>query len=284
MTAGTKALVLVSVLGMVMLIGWYGNGPAGPAVSTPPSEPDLSETLLLATSPGPEPATRLADVPTAVLPLPAAEARPDVPSPMPSPTTTPPPTLEMGTPVSDPLSHRLAQARAAIDRARTAAAATGDRTEPPSGARRLRGETPSVARASGPSSGGPVTEAADVRIHEIRPEETLGHLAQRYYGSARHWDRLVEANPSIDADRLRVGQKIRIPAASVARVASKAAPATPLPDGPRHTIDEGETLSSIAADHLGDTKYWFRLYEFNRAAIGPDPDRLVVGMELAIPQ
>jgi nucleoid-associated protein YgaU len=118
----------------------------------------------------------------------------------------------------------------------------------------------------------------------LKPGDTLGHLSQRYYGSARHWDRIADANPAVDIERLRVGQELKIPAGST-RQASTSTPsrqARPI-EGKRHVIDEGETLSSIAEDRLGNTSHWYRIYEANRERIGSDPDRLVVGMVIAIP-
>lgn len=123
-------------------------------------------------------------------------------------------------------------------------------------------------------------------VHVIKPGDTLGHIAQKYYGSASKWSRIADANPTIDVNALRVGQELQIPA----RVVSATAGSTsgkrqlPRPTGRTHTIDEGETLSSIAEDHLGDQIHWYRLYELNKDRIGNSPDRLVVGMVIAVPE
>ena len=111
----------------------------------------------------------------------------------------------------------------------------------------------------------------------------MGHLSQRYYGSARHWNRIADANPDVDAEWLKVGQKLKIPAAPARQASSTPRKQFKAPAGRSHTIDDGETLSSIAEDRLGHTKHWYRIYEANRERIGSDPDRLVVGMVIAIP-
>lgn len=51
-----------------------------------------------------------------------------------------------------------------------------------------------------------------------------------------------------------------------------------------YRVGPGDTLSSVAAKTLGNGNQWQRIYELNRAAIGPDPARLRLNMELRIPQ
>ena len=48
-----------------------------------------------------------------------------------------------------------------------------------------------------------------------------------------------------------------------------------------YTVRQGDTLSGIAAK-LGIAD-WRRLYEANRALIGPDPNRIYPGQALAVP-
>lgn len=52
--------------------------------------------------------------------------------------------------------------------------------------------------------------------HVVQSGETLSELAQRYYGTVRAMPKLLELNRDRidDADSLRVGQKIRVPATS----------------------------------------------------------------------
>jgi len=49
------------------------------------------------------------------------------------------------------------------------------------------------------------------------------------------------------------------------------------------TVQPGDTLADIARRVSGDTASWQRLYAANRAAIGPNPSRLPVGLELTLP-
>lgn len=56
-------------------------------------------------------------------------------------------------------------------------------------------------------------------------------------------------------------------------------------DRPRtYRVRAGDNLSLVASRTLRDGNQWRRIYEYNRSVIGPDPQRLVEGMELRIPQ
>jgi len=50
-------------------------------------------------------------------------------------------------------------------------------------------------------------------IHEVRPRDTLEGLAERYYGSKRHWRKIWVANRNRleDPHMLPVGMKLIIP-------------------------------------------------------------------------
>ncbi len=51
------------------------------------------------------------------------------------------------------------------------------------------------------------------RIYEVQPGDTLGHIAQRFYGKASAYTKVFEANRDIldNPDLIKVGQKLRIP-------------------------------------------------------------------------
>ena len=55
--------------------------------------------------------------------------------------------------------------------------------------------------------------AAAGRTHVVRPGETLGTIASRYYGSPAKWNRIFEANRDRlqNANRVRVGTTLVIP-------------------------------------------------------------------------
>jgi nucleoid-associated protein YgaU len=80
------------------------------------------------------------------------------------------------------------------------------------------------------------------------------------------------------------------PAASPSAAPSTAGspPATPTPTTPEaapetYEVQPGDTLLSIAQQFYGDNTQWRRIYDANKDAIGPDPDKLKVGTKLTIP-
>jgi nucleoid-associated protein YgaU len=64
--------------------------------------------------------------------------------------------------------------------------------------------------------------------------------------------------------------------------------ATPTPTtaevaGESYEVQSGDTLAIISQQFYGDPAQWRRIYDANKDAIGPDPDKLKVGMKLTIP-
>lgn len=57
----------------------------------------------------------------------------------------------------------------------------------------------------------PATGVA-TREYEIKEGDSLGTIARDHLGSARRWKEIVKANPGIDPKKLKLGQKIRMPA------------------------------------------------------------------------
>jgi nucleoid-associated protein YgaU len=59
----------------------------------------------------------------------------------------------------------------------------------------------------------PEAAASGERIHEVVAGDTLGHIAQKYYGKASDYMRIFEANRDIldDPNLIKVGQKLKIP-------------------------------------------------------------------------
>jgi LysM repeat protein len=63
----------------------------------------------------------------------------------------------------------------------------------------------------------PMTEAESEspteRYHMVSAGDTLGHIAQKYYGNAGEYTKIFEANRDIldDPNLIKVGQKLKIP-------------------------------------------------------------------------
>ena len=133
------------------------------------------------------------------------------------------------------------------------------------------------------SSGG------DGGVHVVKSGETLGEISQSRLGTVKRWKEIASLNGIEDPGRLRVGQKLRLPGGAGARPEPERRPgperrpesgqAAP-PAGATYTVKEGDSLWKIAARELGGGERWQAI-----AAANPelDPDRLEVGMRLALP-
>lgn len=53
--------------------------------------------------------------------------------------------------------------------------------------------------------------------------------------------------------------------------------------GETYEIQSGDTLLTVAEQVYGDATQWRKIYDANKDVIGPDPDKLKVGMKLKVP-
>jgi nucleoid-associated protein YgaU len=119
----------------------------------------------------------------------------------------------------------------------------------------------------GPNRGTEPEPPVGETIYIVQPGDTLGVIARNFFGRAARWPEIFNVNRDVisNPDRIRVGQKLRIP----------------LQFG-SHTVRRGETLQSIAEKLLGSANRWRRIFNANRDRI-QNPDLLRVGQELRIP-
>ncbi len=75
---------------------------------------------------------------------------------------------------------------------------------------RIRVEQTQAAPPAAPQA--PPAPAAET-IYEVKPGDTLGAIAQRFYGKASLYPKIFEANRDIlsNPDLIKVGQKLKIP-------------------------------------------------------------------------
>lgn len=131
-----------------------------------------------------------------------------------------------------------------------------------------------------------------------RHGDTVWGLAIEHLGDGQRWheiDNLNRGRVMPDGqrwhpDRIEPGWKLRIPAGAEVDLAS--AGTTSLSgsaDGPTVHVRRGDTLSSLAAQHLGDADRWGEIADLNRGRPQSDggrlqdPDRLQPGWVLRIP-
>ncbi|HEX7828068.1 MAG TPA: LysM peptidoglycan-binding domain-containing protein [Thermoanaerobaculia bacterium] len=76
------------------------------------------------------------------------------------------------------------------------------------------GTAPSLHTTAPAAAGAGITAAGEPRTHDVASGDTLSALAKRYYGDASKYHKIFEANRDQlnDPDKIRVGQKLKIPA------------------------------------------------------------------------
>ena len=116
------------------------------------------------------------------------------------------------------------------------------------------------------------------KTHTVASGEFLGDIAMKYYGSAKAWKKIQDANPGLDPKNLKVGQKLVIPAADTKPAA--AAGAVTAGAGERtYTIKSGDTLYVIAKRELGSASRWKEIEKLNNVSTS----ELKVGQVIKLP-
>ncbi len=124
-----------------------------------------------------------------------------------------------------------------------------------------------------PAPAAPVGEA---KVHVVAKGDSFSTMAKKYGVGSKS---IETANPGVDSTKLKIGQKINIPAAASKPVKSAegtgGAPAAPDADG-AYTVKSGDNLGSIAKRH-GTTVAKIR------EANGLKSDQIKVGQKLKVP-
>jgi nucleoid-associated protein YgaU len=218
------------------------------------------------------------------------------------------------TPVNDPWTTALATGHVPVMLTETPAPATpslpvpaeANLPTPSPGSGTLASSPPIAASNMGASlsSGGsersialpaPATQpaepyAASPRTHVVREGESFATIAAAVYGNSSYYPHLIRANPTLDPRKLRPGMTINLPPVSEVRAVSPAGPAasnTPaaaLDPRAEYRVSDGDSLEKISLKLYGKRDRVDKLYELNKAAIGPDPARLKIGMVLKLPE
>ncbi len=113
--------------------------------------------------------------------------------------------------------------------------------------------------------------------------ETLSLVSKWYTGKHNNWKKLVNHNPEIKPNRIKIGQKVYIPnyLLKTRDPLPRKFAAKGLPNYFTYTVKQpGERLPEIAGWYTGDSKNWQRLAKVNPDL---DPEYLLVGNEIFIP-
>ena len=119
----------------------------------------------------------------------------------------------------------------------------------------------------------------------VQSGDTLGHISVRVFGSTRHVQAIVDANPGLNPSNLRIGQRIELPLLD-AESAPAATPTvrTRVAAGQRtHIVQSGDTLGHISKKYYGTTTRYKDILKANQDQLQGDANRLKIGMTLIIP-
>lgn len=139
-------------------------------------------------------------------------------------------------------------------------------------------------------------------VHTVAAGDSFWSISKRHYGLGRYSAALAEYNKSriSKPDKIKPGMKVIVPPVQTleqkfTRLISGASSSTaettaPVKSGffvdangqPMYRIGEGDTLSTIAQDHLGRSSRWTLIAELNRDTL-PNPDEMKLGTVLRLP-
>lgn len=134
----------------------------------------------------------------------------------------------------------------------------------------------------------PGSPFGDPPFREIvaRKDDTFQKIAERELGSATLWTAIARANPFKDPNRLKPGDRVRVPmdaANPQGRPEQNDQRQAPQPPPVvEYAVQSGDTLSGIAKQFYGSVKYVDFLYEANRDRLR-NKDDLRLGQVLKIP-
>lgn len=161
-------------------------------------------------------------------------------------------------------------------------------------------------RLSFPASGSAettfqITAPPPNATHTVQKGDSLGEIAKQYLGDFDRYMEIYELNKDklMNPNDLRIGMELELPIPAAEPPANsvdfplgeevQAPPAAEsTPETPReieiieHTVRPGESLSTIAREHLGDANRYREIFEANRDQLS-SPDRLGQGMVLKVP-
>ncbi len=135
-----------------------------------------------------------------------------------------------------------------------------------------------------------VATAAVEETYEIRSNDTLGLISQKFYGTTKYWPQIAERNGLVP-ERLRVGKQIYIPVIDGLDGTKSTNPAAPkstarvggASPGTSYTVRGGETIQQISRTAYGTIERWVDIYVANLEVLS-NPRQLSAGTVLRLPE
>ena len=148
---------------------------------------------------------------------------------------------------------------------------------------------PPLAPAPAPS----IPSAPRSDEYVIQSGDTLETIAQAKYGSRSFQTFILEANPGLNPNALRIGKKLTLPARAEKKVEETAskdltapiapAPAADVVGAKTYVVQPGDTLSGISTKVYKTARYVDKIIQANPDKLS-DPHLLVVGAKLTMPE
>ena len=143
---------------------------------------------------------------------------------------------------------------------------------------------PSVSTGAAGTTGATNEPASGGATHTVVKGETLADIARKHLGSSKQWRKIVEANPGVSPENLKVGQKLILPTGSSSSSSAVVSPAPATVDAPAasgdYVVQPGDTPRTIASKLLGSKNKAQAIIDANP---GINPSNLRVGQKLKIP-
>jgi len=118
------------------------------------------------------------------------------------------------------------------------------------------------------------------KLYTVLEGETLGEIASSELGSYRMWRDIAALNNITDPSRVMPGRVLRMPMSKTRPLAQPTFAPVVLEGATRHTVEEGDTMSSIAGYYYDDVNKFGVIAKANQNV---DPSRLKIGTVLTIP-
>ena len=140
-------------------------------------------------------------------------------------------------------------------------------------------DKPLAPVAPGASDGG------SSKVHVVAAGETLSDISKKHYGTTTKWREIVKANPGVDPEGLKVGDKLVLPEIAGAAPKDVSAPPAPAPLGApegagEYVVKAKDTFDIIATKELGSKALAKKIAELNP---GVDSSHLRIGQKLKLP-
>jgi nucleoid-associated protein YgaU len=113
--------------------------------------------------------------------------------------------------------------------------------------------------------------------YTVHKGDNLWDIAKSHLGDGSRWEEIYDLNKSVLGDNPRMimpGTELQLPGGD--------AIASGTTGGADYTVQSGDSLSSIAHDHLGGSQNWHDLYQNNEAVIGSNPAMIHPGQHLQL--